>query len=207
MTRTTRTPTTVVGRGTSDMLCGATGAAFAVLVLVGNAIYTEGGDPTLGYGIELLGYVALAVFAAWIAATFDPAARLASMLAVIGGVAMLALKFAGWAAVLASSDARLSSDVTAGLVEIDEQAFVIAWLPFGLLMVGMSVAALQADRLPRPMAWSGVVLGIACMVAVPFSVTEPFVLPWMISLLWLLVASTLLARGSRRNEQPWSVEV
>jgi hypothetical protein len=108
---------------------------------------------------------------------------------------------------MASSNAQLSSDVTAGLVEVDEQAFVVAWLPFGLLLVGLSIAAVQTDRLPRSMAWSGGLLGFTCMAAVPFSVAEPFVLPWLISLLWLVAASTMLVRRARRSGQPWSVEV
>jgi hypothetical protein len=194
-------------RRTGQVPLGATGAAFAVLVVVGNAIYTEGGPESLGYGIELLGYVGLAVFVAWIATTFRAERQPAAMVSLIGGVAMLAVKLAGWAAVLASKQATLAPEVAAGLVEIDERAFVLAWLPFGLLIVGVSLAALQAGRLPRSVAWVGVVLGVGCMLAVPLSSTEPFVLPWLISLLWLVVASTLLARGRGRGDQAWSVEV
>lgn len=120
---------------------------------------------------------------------------------------MLAVKLAGWAAVLASKQATLAPEVAAGLVEIDERAFVLAWLPFGLLVVGLSLAALHASRLPRPVALLGVVLGIGCMLAVPLSSTDPFVLPWLISLLWLIVASTLIARSRGRGDQAWSVGV
>lgn len=69
----------VVGRRRGQVLFGATGAVFAVLVVVGNAIYTEGGPEPLGYSIELLGYVMLAVFVAWIATTLHAERQPAAM--------------------------------------------------------------------------------------------------------------------------------
>lgn len=207
-----RTDTGAVSRTDRGVLA-ATGAAFAVLVVVGNGIYTEGGSETVGYVVELLGYVALAVFLAWLATTFD-AGRVASTLAVIGGSAMLAMKLTGWAAVTASQQAALAPDVAAGLIQVDELVFVLAWLPYGLFVVGLALAARQAGRLPRWMAWVGVALGVGSIAAVPVSSTEPFVLPWLLSLLWLVAASTLFVRGQRRlardqghGDQPWSVEV
>jgi predicted permease len=197
-------------------LLAATGAAFAILVVVGNALYTEteGGSQTVGYGIELLGYVALAIFLAWVATTFDAVSKTASSLAVISGSATLAMKFTGWAAVMAAQEPEMAPDVAAGLVQVDEFVFVLAWLPYGLFVIGLALAARQADRLPRWVAWVGVAVGIGCIAAVPVSSTEPFVLPWMISLLWLIAASTLFVRGQRRlardqrhGDQPGSVEV
>lgn len=195
-------------------LLAATGTAFAILVVVGNGIHTEGGNQTVGYTLELLGYVALAIFLAWTTRAFSSAGRVAATLALIGGTAMLAVKLTGWAAVMASQQTALTPDVAAGLVQVDEQAFVLAWLPWGLFVTGLALAAREAGRLPGWLAWAGVAIGIGCLAAVPVSSAEPFVLPWLISLLWLIATSTLFARGQRRlaqdqrrGEQPWSVEV
>lgn len=205
LTRPTSAPATTAGRPDRALLA-ATGALFPVLVVVGNAIYTDGGSDQLGHGIEFLGYAALAVFLAWVAGTLSSASRIASTLAVIGGGVMLAVKMVGFATVMASEQAR-TSDVAAGLVQVDEFVFVISWLPYGIFVIGLALAARHANRLSRPIAWSGVAIGTACALAVPLSFSEPFVLPWLLSLLWLIAASILLARGRRRGGQPWSVEV
>lgn len=209
-TRPTTDVTTPADRG----LLAATGAAFAILVVIGNGIYSEGGNQTVSYSIELLGYVSLAIFLAWITSALGPARGAPLPLAVIGGTAMLTVKLAGWAAVMASQNTSLEPDVAAGLVQFDEQVFVLAWLPWGLFLTGLALAARLARRLPRWMAWVGVAIGVSCMAAVPASSAEPFVFPWLISLLWLIATSTLLVRGQwrlaqdqRRGEQPWSVEV
>lgn len=190
-------------------LPAATGAAFAVLVVVGNMIYTDGNRETLGFAIELLGYVALAAFVAWAVAGLRGAVEWAGLLAIFGGAAMMAVKLGGWAALFASKQVA-APEVTAALIQIDDAAWVLAWMPYGLLLGALSYAALRADKLPRPMAWLGVVLGFACIAAVPFSMSEPFVLPWLISLVWLIVASVMLAlRGGQRAvaDKAWSVEV
>jgi hypothetical protein len=185
----------------------AAGGAFAVLAVVGNGIYTEGGLPLVGYGLELLGYGALALFAAWVATSLRATREWAALLAGVGAMGMIAVKLGGWAAVWASHQAGTGTETAAALVAIDESAWVVGWLPYGLFVIGLSLAALGDGRLPRPVAWVGLGTGIACLAAVPFSTSEPFVLPWLISLVWLVTASTLLARGQRRNERPWSVEV
>lgn len=198
----------VVERRTQRALPAAAGAAFAVLVLVGNGIYTGGGGQTLGFTVEMLGYVALAGFIAWAVATLRGAVEWAAMLALFGGATMIAIKLGGWAAVHAANQAATAPEVAAGLVALDESAWVLAWLPYGLFIAGLSVAALRARRLPRPVAWLGVVLGLSCMAAVPISTSEPFPLPWMISLVWLIVASIILVlRGGPRGDKTWSVEV
>jgi hypothetical protein len=208
MTTLTGPSTTTRRADRSDRsLPAATGVAFAVLVVVGNAIYTEGGGTTLGYSVELLGYVALAVFVSWIALSFDAVHRGATMLAVVGGATMIAVKLGGWTAARSSLEESLAPEVAAGLAQVDEVAFVLGWLPYGLFVIGLSLAAGRAGRLPRPMAWVGVATGLGCVLAVPVSSTEPFVLPWLFSLLWLIAASTLLARGRRRGDREWSVEV
>lgn len=185
----------------------AAGGAFAVLAVVGNGIYTDGAYPLVGYGLELLGYTALALFAAWAATSLRASREWAATLLAVGAMGMIAVKLGGWAAVWASQQTGTPTETAAALVAFDDSAWVVGWLPYGLFVVGLSLAALGDGRLPRPVAWTGVAIGIGCLVAVPVSTSEPFVLPWLISLVWLITASTLLARGQRRNERPWSVEV
>jgi hypothetical protein len=52
-----------------------------------------------------------------------------------------------------------------------------------------------------------VVIGIATMAAITLSLSEPFVVPYLLSLLWLLTASVLLVRRELRGDRAWQVEV
>jgi hypothetical protein len=195
------------GAAGGGRLLAAGGAAFAVLAVVGNLVYTDGGRPAVGFGIELVGYVALAVFVAWAAGGMAGAPRWAPALTLFGGAAMLSIKLGGWASLWASKQVA-SAEVAAALVQVDEAAWTLSWMPYGLLLAALSYAALRSAMLPAPVAWVGVAVGASCIAAVPFSTGEPFVFPWLLSLVWLIVASSILAlrRGPRQSET-WSVEV
>jgi hypothetical protein len=185
----------------------ASGAAYVVLVVVGNGLYTDWGSASLGYGLEMLGYAALACFIAYVASALRTRGSWASALAVVGGASALAVHFSGWAAVLASEHASVAAETAAALIQIDESAFVVSWLPHGLFVIGLAAAAMILGRLPRWLAWTGMVFGAAEIVTVAIAADEPFAVPYLLALLWIVVASVLLARGARRRDTAWSVEV
>jgi hypothetical protein len=198
-----------IGSGAGRILAGA-GAAFAILVVAGNSIFTGGGPETVGFALELLGYAALIGFVAWAAVSLRGGSAWAANLALLGGATMIGIKLGGWAAVWASRQEGVSGEVAAALIHVDEAAWVLAWMPYGLLIAGLSFAGLRAGRLPGVVAWLGIAVGLACVAAVPFSTGEPFVIPWLVSLLWLIVASIFLTiRRAPRPEQgqDWAVEV
>lgn len=176
----------------------ASGVAFVVLMLVGNTLAEEGGNPVLGVSLELLGLAALACFVAYIA-TLGAHRVWARNLALVAGITTLAVKLASAAPYLAVERGVLGQEVAAGLIAINDAAFVVSWFPHGLLVIGLAIAALQAARLPRAVSWLGVVIGVGCMAAVAIPTAEPFVIPFLLSLLWIIAASILLARDELRG--------
>jgi hypothetical protein len=183
------------------------GAFYVVLIVVGNGLYTEGTNTGLGFGIEMLGYVALASFLAYVTTTLRGPRPWAVTLTLIGGVSMLAMKLSGWAAVLATTQSEVASDTAAALTLIDESAFVLGWLPHGLFVIGLAAAAVMAGRLPAWLGWVGAVLGSAEIAAVVVLTDEPTVIPYLLALLWIIAASIVLAVRGRRRDSTWSVEV
>jgi len=187
---------------------GVTGAlgglAFVVLILVGNTLYEEGGQRALGTALEMLGFAAFACFLAYLASVLPPRGW-ARWLAVTGGVLMLAVKVGTVAAAVAADNVTLSGDVDEGLRAVGDAGFVLSWLPHGLFVLGVSVAALAAHTLPRPLAWAGAVIGAGLILAGALPSAE-FVLPFLLSLLWTIAVSVVLARREARGAD-WTVEV
>jgi hypothetical protein len=183
------------------------GAAFVVLILAGNGIAEDGGNPALGVPIELLGYTALACFVAYIATWLRSAHAWTPMLALVAGVASLAVKVGSGAEYLAAHYADVGDEAAAVLIATNDAAFVINWFPHGLFVAALALTAMHAGRVGPITGWAGVVIGAATMAAIPLSTGEPFVVPFLLSLLWLLIASALLVRGELRSDGTWQVEV
>jgi hypothetical protein len=185
----------------------ASGAAFVVLILVGNGIAEDGGNPALGVPLELLGFAALSCFVAYVATRLRAVSGWAPALALVAGVTTLAVKLGSAAPYLAAEYGEVGPDVAAGLVAASDAAFVVNWLPHGLFVVALAIVAMQGRHLSQAIGWAGVVVGLATIAAVPVSTGEPFVIPFLLSLLWLLVASVTLVRHELRGDGVWSVEV
>jgi hypothetical protein len=194
-------------RSVAQVFGALSGAFYVALIVVGNGLYTDGANPGLGFGLEMLGYVALVSFLAYTATTLGGTRSWAATLALIGGVSMLAVKLSGWAAVLATTHSEVASDTAAALTLIDESAFVLGWFPHGVFVIGLAAAAVMARRLPAWLGWVGAVLGSAEIAAVFVLTDEPTVIPYMLSLLWILAASIVLGIRGRRHDATWSVEV
>jgi len=56
------------------------------------------------------------------------------------------------------------------------------------MMIASSLACLAAPRMPRWLAWLGVIAGISAIVSF-------FFIPWLVIALWLVVASVLVVRA------------
>jgi hypothetical protein len=194
-------------RSAPHVLGAASGAAYVVLVVVGNGLYTGGANESVAFGVEMLGYVALASFTAYVAAALRGSRPWAATLALFGGATMLAVKLSGWASVLAAKQSEVAADTAAALIQVDEMAFVLGWLPHGLFVIGLAAAGVIAGRLPRWLGWVGGVIGLTEILAVIAAAQEPVVIPYLLSLLWIIAASLLLAFRGRRQETPWAVEV
>jgi len=211
----------------SDRIGAACGAAYVVLILVGNGIASGNGqqsnDPTgqqvlqyadqaahstvttVGQAMEILGFVALAFFIAWLVPTLRRAGGPAPWLAdvvLVGGVGTLAVKVATIAPEAALDATRRSLDpaIAKALYDISGAGFIISFLPFAILMLGLGAAVLASGLLGRFAGWSAMVLGVAGLaVVVTASSLDANPMPFLLGLLWVLVASVRLAwRGPRR---------
>jgi hypothetical protein len=202
-----KAPTAQKGRRPADVMGAAGGAAFVILILVGNGVAEDGGNKALGVPVELLGYVALACFIAYVATTLRSSLTWSPVLAAVAGITTIAVKVGSGAEYLAAEYAGVGEEIAASLTATNDAAFVINWLPHGLFVVAVALAAMHAGRLHAAVGWTGVVIGAATMAAITLSTSEPFVVPFLLSLLWLLTASVLLVRSELRGDRAWQVEV
>lgn len=209
----------------TDRIGAACGAAYVLLITVGNSISVAGqsNDPSgqqvlryvdellastprqIGMAMEILGFVALAFFLGWIVPTLRRAGGAAPWLAevvMVGGLATLAVKVGTIAPEAAIMSARHDLDpMTAkALYDIAGAGFVLSFLPFAILMLGLGGSVLTNGLLGRFAGWSAIVLGVLglAVVATAHSL-DANPMPFMIGLLWILVASVRLAwKGPRR---------
>lgn len=212
-----------------DRLGALSGAAYVLLILVGSGIATQNGqqsnDPTgaqvlkyldysinstaahIGHAMEILGFVAFAVFLAWFVPVLrragGPAPWLANV-ALVGGIATIAVKIGSVTPEMALEVER--AHLTPGLAQIvyamAGAGFVISFLTFAMLMLGAGASVLSSGVLGRFAGWSAVLLGVAgyAVVATANSLNaNP--MPFLLGLLWILVVSVRLAVKGPRAPQ------
>jgi hypothetical protein len=193
----------------------ASGAAFVVLVLVGNSLAvdgTEGGNEVtakqaasdaawmadhavnrIGIALELLAFTAFLVFLGRLA---TGARGAAARTAVVAGAVMLAEKLTtGGAGLVAVADHdKLSPTELLAVTDIGSVGFVLSWLPYGVF-----VAALGLAVGGRVTAGLGLLLGALGVVAACVGIPDPgsaVPVPFLLGLVWTLVVSLrLAARG------------
>jgi hypothetical protein len=205
--------------GWTDRLGALSGAAYVVLICIGNswAAAGEKSHPTgaqvldqtnrmadrlsaqVGLGLELLGFVAFAFFVAWLHGHLRRAGAdwLAGVWAV-GGVMTLAIKVgsAGPMVVLFAERKSLDPELARILNLLNGASFVITFMSVGIMMLGAGLAGLASGALGRPTSWIAVVLGLAGCVLPILTRMDPYgtnPLPFLLSLLWILVTSVRLA--------------
>jgi hypothetical protein len=193
-----------------------TGVLAVVLAFVGDAIAT-GGNSTdvhssdaailaalnqdhgaawhLGVGMALLGFAGLMVFAAYLASELRDQGWLAN--ATLGsGVLFAALKLVSvipvWEATWRAP--QIDAATARTLMDFGDFAFEVCLLPAALLVGLAALGALRSGLLPRGLAIAGVVIGAAGVVTMPIGVDGPGALPWLVGLLWIVVASVVLTR-------------
>ena len=219
------TPTTSTPRWT-DRLGALSGAAYVVLILVGNQIASGNStDPhpsgakdladfsgtptavqTVGFSMEILGFVAFMVFLGWFGQALRSRGDVASWVGAVastGGIVTLAVKLGSAAPILTGElDHReLSTTMARVLADMNGAAFVITFLPFGVFLAASGFAILASGLLGRTFGWIGAVVGLLGVV-VPllthFDTVNTNPMPFLLGLLWLLAVSLVLGiRGPR----------
>jgi|tagenome__1003787_1003787.scaffolds.fasta_scaffold20486818_1 hypothetical protein len=210
---------------------GATsGVLWFVLTMVGNTLNTAGTDQSakpsgeqiladlqrtsttadIGFAMELLGFLALLVFLGYLYATLrrtDEGTWLPAT-ALVGGVTMIAIKLGSGAPLFAAMYRKdeITPDLARTLVDINSGAFWISWLPFAVLVTATAASLLSSHLVARPLAWTGVVFGVAGLVpavSLPVALTDFGAAPFMLSYIWLaVIAAVLVFRPARVASSP-----
>lgn len=198
-------------------LCGA---AYIVMINVGNTLQTGGGgdshpsgaadlagfggQPSLaqsvGFGLEFTGMLSFLVFLGWfgwfLRSRGGPAPWLGSVAGLAGGVT-IAVKLAS---VMPMGAGDLDHEVLTPalarvLADMNGAAFVITFLPFGVFMLAAGLSILSSRALGRVAGWTAVVIGAAGVLLTLVTGVDPVrtnALPFMLGMLWVLVVGIRL---------------
>jgi hypothetical protein len=185
-----------------DRLGAVTGAAFVVLILVGNQMATAGsgqsahptGDQVLrdaahqvssasvtaGVALEVLGFGAFIVFLGYLADVLrrGAAGRRGSIAAgtgIVSGAVMVAVKLGSAAPIMALwvDHGDISPQLALVLNDLGAVAFVISWVPSAIFVAAAAVALHRASLVGRPTAYCGFVLGAAGLVLTIIGIHDP----------------------------------
>lgn len=176
---------------------------YVVAALVGNGlaggetgVQDLAGTPayTAGIVLEALGLVALMLLVTWAGTRLDP---WWSRLTTVAGTTTLAVKLASGASLSAAVHDDLDAGVAEALVAVNDWAFVVHWLPFGVFVLAIALGARQAGLLRAFGAWTGSVLGTLMAVQALVVMGTPAAMvpvPFLLSLFWLAVVGVVVTR-------------
>jgi hypothetical protein len=173
---------------TRDRIGAALGAAFVVLIFVGNAMNTAGtdqsghpsgvqvlkdvahehasGGASVGFVLEILGFVAFFGFLGFLGELLRrpgsaARSRMPAVTALVGAVTMLAIKLGSGVpmTVLDLDRHTLSPQLAQLLNDFGTTAFVLSWLPFAIFVGATAVALRAIGAVGKPTAYIGLFLG------------------------------------------------
>jgi hypothetical protein len=185
-----------------DRLGAVTGAAFVVLILVGNQMATAGsgqsahptGDQVLrdaarqvssasvtaGVALEVLGFAAFIVFLGYLADVLRRTAGgrrggIAAGTGIVAGAVMVAVKLGSAVPVMALwvDHGDISPQLALVLNDLGSVAFVVSWLPAAIFVAAAAAALHRAGLVGRPTAYCGLVLGAAGLVLTIIGIHDP----------------------------------
>jgi len=185
-----------------DRLGAVTGAAFVVLVMVGNEMVMAGsgqsahptGDQVLrdaahqassasvaaGTALEVLGFTAFLVFLGYLAEVLRRSAvgrrgSIAAGTGIVAGAVMVAVKLGSAAPIMAlwADHSTISPQLALVLNDLGAVAFVISWLPSAIFVAAAAAALHRAGLVGRPTAYCGFVLGAAGLVLTIIGIQDP----------------------------------
>ena len=211
-----------------DRFGAACGAAYVLLILVGNQIaqgnstdphpsgakdladFSAGTSATdaIGSTMEVLGFVAFIFFLGWFVHALrsrgGAAPWLASAAGLAGGIT-LSVKIASFMPMAAGSldHKELTPSLARVLTDMNGAAFVITFVTFGTFLVAGGAAVLASGLLGRVAGWFGVVLGTLTVALTLVTGADPVdtnPMPFLGGLLWVLVVSVRLTWKGPRAE-------
>lgn len=220
------TPTTG-RRGFGDRLGALSGAAYVLLILIGNGIasgndndphpsgasdladFRSAANPSAVYVagnvMEILGMLVLPFFVGWLAHRLaERGAGWLGTVAALGAGITLAVKIASFMPMGAGIANAAAIDPTTArvLADMNGTGFVVTFLPFGIFLAAAGLGILASGLLGRVAGWAAVVIGALGIVLTLLSHVDPAntnPMPFVAGLLWLLVVSVRLGIwGPRR---------
>lgn len=211
-----------------DRFGAATGAAYVLLILVGNQIASGNStDPhpsgakdladfsatrtttdSIGFAMEILGFLLFVFFLAWfvhaVRSRGGAAPWLAGAAGLAGGVT-LSVKIASFMPMAAGilDHRELTPTMARVLADMNSAAFVVTFLTFGTFVAAAGAALLTSGLLGRVAGWFGVVIGVLAVALTVLAHADPTntnPMPFVAGLLWVLVVSIRLAWKGPRGE-------
>lgn len=202
-----------------DRFGAGAGLLWVVLALTGNGLTgsdaaaqdTAAGDlahlrqldegaAAAGIGLEVLGFAMLALFVARLHGVLrDAEGRRAWLPTVVAlaGATVVAVKLGSGAALYAGAALadELTPDAARLLIGLNDAAFMLTFLPFGLLLVTAGLSALRSRALPRWLAWAALPPGLVAIAGSALVGADggPGVLGFLLGLLWIAATSVVLA--------------
>jgi hypothetical protein len=204
-----------------DRPTAVAGVAFLVLLLLGNSLSLSGvdelADPTdaqlqaallqqstgavnqLGVTLELLAFVALALLVGRLSALLRHTAGWGTTVAVAGAT-VLGVKLASASPLLVAMSSPLSLEPALArvLVDLNDAAFVVSWLPMAVVVGAAAWGARQAGLTGRVLTGTGLALAALGLAAALLGVRDldtAVPVPFLLSLLWLTALAVRLGRN------------
>lgn len=164
-----------------------------------------------GYGLELVGFVAMVVLFGWLAAFLFRPAPVAAACVAVGGAAMVAVKLGS--AAFAMAAVALADDIDATtarlLLDLGDEAFVLEGFLLGVALAAAGLGLL-ATSAPRWLAWWPAVVGVLASVTAGIGVVAPSAyvpIPFLLLLVWMIALGIRSALGSPFSESPTGTPV
>jgi hypothetical protein len=173
------------------------------------------GHPPGPVWVELLAFILLLVFAIVLYGRLrsaEPAAGAVAAAVIAGGVLDITLKIGSFPAamVLYSRGGETDPATAYALMAMNNYAFMFSLVGQSLMLCALGVGGLLYGGIPRWLAASGGLVGVALFVnaAANLSTGNTFFVAELLFLLWVVVASiTLMIRVGAPSSSPVRVEV
>jgi hypothetical protein len=215
-----------------DRIGAAAGAFFVLGIMVGGGMEMSGRTGaadgpgmlanlqrdstvvnTVGFAVAIAAFVAFLVFLGYLHRVLRRAEGPDGWLATVSvgaGLLYLAIKVGSAAPLMAGFHRRdeLTPDLARTLVDLNDAAFVVSGLMFGLFTAAAAAVCLVHRVLPRWVGWFGLVSGVLATVAGVVGIVDMqnyFPVPFLAGTLWVLIASVLLAARRDRRTSPSDV--
>lgn len=217
-----------------DRIGAASGAAYVLLILVGNQLAMGGNtDPhpsgatdlvefsssptatdVIGFTMEFLGFLVLFFFLGWLVHALRSRGGAAGWLAGVAGFAGVTTVAVKIASVMPMTAGRLDhAELTPAsarvLADMNSAAFAITFLTFGTFLFAVGLAILTSGFLGRFAGWVAVIVGLAGVLLTLAAQVDPVSanpMPFLAGLVWVLVVSVRLAWKGPRSQVIEAVE-